>query len=244
MNKRIVLPGLKNGTRYAMGSFKETFKSRHTFLPVIHVTDIDQALRNTKIAMDSGADGVFLINHHMRWQRLLRIYAEVRRKVPATWIGLNCLDLGQAAISFVPADTAGIWVDNAGVQSGVSQQRAEDFARKRTTSPWRGLYFGGVAFKYQALVSDVAAAAKAAIPFVDVITTSGEGTGSAPSVEKISVMKRAVGEHPLAIASGMTPDNIRQYLIADCFLVATGISGSYHELDPVKVKRFARLLGK
>lgn len=36
----------------------------------------------------------------------------------------------------------------------------------------------------------------------------------------------------LAIASGITPENIQDYLdFAGCFLVATGISKSFEELD-------------
>ena len=50
-------------------------------------------------------------------------------------------------------------------------------------------------------------------------------------------MKQALGEFPLGIASGITPENVSEYLdIADCFLVATGISTSFTELDPVRVR--------
>ena len=45
-------------------------------------------------------------------------------------------------------------------------------------------------------------------------------------------MKAALGDVPLAIASGITPENVGCYLeIADCFLVATGISKSFVDLD-------------
>jgi predicted TIM-barrel enzyme len=222
-----------------MGSFRDTFKRRQTFLPVIHVADAAQAERNTQIAINNGADGVFLINNHgPSWQGLLRIYHDVKRKHPKVWVGLNCLDLGQSAVSSIPSETAGLWVDNAGITVD-STIRARDFLRLQATTAWRGIYFGGVAFKYQSLVSDVATAAKSAVSYVDVVTTSGDATGSAPSVEKITTMKRAVGAHPLAIASGMTPENVPLYHMADCFLVATGISSSYHELDARKVRQFA-----
>lgn len=49
-------------------------------------------------------------------------------------------------------------------------------------------------------------------------------------------MKAALGETPLAIASGITAENIGDYLpIADIFLVATGISRTFEELDRNKV---------
>lgn len=50
-------------------------------------------------------------------------------------------------------------------------------------------------------------------------------------------MKAAVGDFPLAIASGITPENVGEYLPwCDCFLVATGISCSFEELDPERVR--------
>jgi predicted TIM-barrel enzyme len=58
---------------------------------------------------------------------------------------------------------------------------------------------------------------------------------------KIQAMKLALGDSPLAIASGITPENIRRYLPhADAFLVATGISRSFTELDPEKLKTLMR----
>jgi predicted TIM-barrel enzyme len=54
-------------------------------------------------------------------------------------------------------------------------------------------------------------------------------------------MKLALGDLPLAIASGIAPENIRRYLPhADAFLVATGISRSFTELDPEKLETLMR----
>ena len=67
------------------------------------------------------------------------------------------------------------------------------------------------------------------------MTTSGSGTGQAAELEKIRRMKAALGEAPLAIASGITPENVADFLPhTDCFLVATGISRSFTELDADK----------
>ena len=59
---------------------------------------------------------------------------------------------------------------------------------------------------------------------MDVVTTSGERTGKPPEVTKISDMKNAIGNTPLGIASGISIDNISDYIpIADCFLVASSM---------------------
>ena len=101
---------------------------------------------------------------------------------------------------------------------------------------WPGLYFGGVAFKYQRPVDDLGAAAWIAGRYMDVVTTSGVGTGQAAHLEKIGAMKAVLGDVPLAIASGIIPENARDYLpISDCYLVATGIGDSFEELNPGRV---------
>ena len=78
-----------------------------------------------------------------------------------------------------------------------------------------------------------------AVPYLDVITTSGTATGQAASLSKIRQIRAAIGDHPLAIASGLTPENITSYLpYANCFLVATGISRSFEMFDPVLMRTF------
>lgn len=88
------------------------------------------------------------------------------------------------------------------------------------------------------LINHLESAAVRARAFKDVVTTSGAGTGIAASVEKIRRMKTALGDFPLAIASGITPENVVDYLpYSDCYLAATGISKSFEELDPLLVRR-------
>ena len=209
-------------------------------LPVIHVADEAQALRNARLAYEAGADGVFLINHHITWTQLLAIHSSVVATFPDWWLGVNCLDLDPKAVfSAVTSRVGGVWTDHAMIDEERQEQPlAEAVSAARQQSAWQGLYFGGVAFKYQRQVDDLRAAGKMARRYMDVITTSGSGTGIAAHIEKIRVLKEAVGEFPLAIASGITPANVKDYLpYSDCYLVATGISSSFEELDDQKTRQ-------
>ena len=217
---------------------RNIFPERHIVLPVIHVECQEQALRNAKIARDANVDGVFLINHGMPYTELLSIHSAVVAEHSDWWIGVNCLDLSPIDVFGCIDDTVkGVWVDNAMIdENAVVQPKAERVLEARKKTGWPGLYFGGVAFKYQRPVDDLERAATKAARYMDVVTTSGPGTGCAALPEKTTVMKRALGDHPLAIASGITPENVGDYLdSADCFLVATGISKSFEELDAERV---------
>jgi len=228
-----------NMTTHDSTRFRQAFRHPHTVLPVIHASTKEQALRNAEIARDAGCDGIFLINHVIGCHTLLEIHATVAAAYPNWWIGLNCLGLNPAAaFSKVTAQAGGIWVDNAMIEEDLEQQDdADAIESARRSAGWPGLYFGGVAFKYQRSVVDVQRAALIARNYMDVVTTSGSGTGMAANVAKIRAMKAALGDFPLAIASGITPANIHEYLTcADCYLVATGISKSFDELDPELVR--------
>lgn len=226
--------------------YRHVFPRRNTLFIVIHVEDESQALRNTHIAHAAGADGVFLINHRIPASSLLTCYTHVKRLCPDLWIGLNCLDLSPPEmLEILPNNIDGLWVDNAGIyeENADPVATARHFAKLRSKRGQHGVYFGGVAFKYQGPTRDPARVAKLAVPFVDVVTTSGDGTGIAANVEKIRLMKKAIGDHPLAIASGITPENVTRYMpYADCFLVATGVSDSHTELDPVRVRKLAQII--
>ena len=234
-----------------MNRLYRCFAKKYVFLPVIHVIDYEQARRNTVLALDQGADGVFLINHEMddvrpvSAQALLAIRRRLTAELKDSWIGVNCLDLSaREQFEHVPSDVSGIWADNAHVDdTDVGRLEANQINEARRA--FQGLYFGSVAFKYQRAVRDEAATAHDAQQFVDIVTTSGTGTGKAASIEKIARMKQAIGINPLAIASGITPENIEAYLpYVDCYLVATGISHSFTELDPEKVSQLASLIAR
>ena len=233
-----------------MNAYKRMFPRQYTFLPVIHVEYPVQAVRNANIAFGEGADGIFLINHRIPANELQRCYASVRERHPNKWIGLNWLDLTPAeAMTTMERTIGGIWVDNAGVyedEHGDIEARTLARMHHYLEKEWRVsfLLFGGVAFKYQNAVKDLAHVAKQAMFHVDVITTSGTRTGSPPDIEKIRTIRNAIGEDfPLAIASGTTPENVTEFLpYVDCFLVATGISDSHTELNPTLVRKFKNAL--
>lgn len=222
-----------------MSRFRRAFASRHVVLPVVHVETLDQALRNTGTARDAGADGVFLIDHSGANRELLAIHDAVANEHADWWVGVNCLGFDPAeTFAAVSPRVAGVWVDNAGIEEDIDDQPyADGVDAVRRSEALHCLYFGGVSFKYQRLVEDLETACRIASRYMDVVTTTGPGTGHAADVEKIQRMRAALQGTALAIASGITPENVGEYLpYADCFLVATGISQSFTELDEARTR--------
>lgn len=223
--------------------------------PVIHVQNRIQALRNAIKAKDSGADGVFLINHEnedgvreINYAALLNIHAFVVEHLPDWWVGVNCLDLPAADLfQHLNQSVPGVWVDNGEIdEMQIAQPAAQHILDEKTKSGWQGEYFGGVAFKYQRILESdqqAAEAARIAINYIDTITTSGAATGKSAPVAKIKQMKQAIGAKPLALASGVSSTNVEAFLPwVDVFLVATNISQSFYELDIEKVRQLADIV--
>lgn len=206
--------------------------------PVIHILNEQQVIRNVEVAKEAKADGVFLISHDSQStvKDLIRLSLTAKGLIP--WIGINILQYSALeAMKVVPPWIDGLWTDNAEIDITKSQQPdALATATEKTRRNWPGAHFGGVAFKYQRPVDDVALAAKLAADYVDVVTTSGPGTGKSADIEKIKKMREAIPDARLAIASGITPENIKDYLpYATDFLVATGIGSNFYNLDPSKL---------
>jgi hypothetical protein len=195
--------------------------------------------------MKAGCDGAFLINHSIHYSQLLEIARTTAAPIPTFWLGLNLLDReAYEAFRVTGPESRGLWTDNALIdEDSDSQANAEYVATVRATTAWQGIYFGSVAFKYQPLVRNPARTAVLATGYVDVVTTSGDRTCNAPPVDKIASMKDAISNHPLAIASGITIENIPEFLPhADRFLVATGIRSSFDWLDPEKTRKLAEII--
>ncbi len=230
-------------------AFHRLFKSPGPVVtPVIHVTDLRQTLTNIAHVARLGAQGVFLINHDFPVEPFLPILRAARAECPYLWLGVNFLAqpgrvafpiLGRLAAEGCQIDA--YWADDACMdERQPTQTEAEAIAAIRAASGWQGMYFGGVCFKKQRPVDPALNeySARLALPFMDVVTTSGIATGEATDLTKIEEFRRGLGAAPLAIASGVTPDNAAHYAAdVDCFLVATGINrpGDFYNIDPARL---------
>lgn len=207
---------------------------RHLY-PVIHQLTQETSLSEATIAYEAGVDGVFLISHGGSDHDLIEPAQIIKQRYPTMKVGINCLGMSaqDALETAISAKLDMVWVDDCGVRSDSISSFVEPLIKMHNLYPID--LFGSVAFKYQKEDSNPAEAARRAADFGMIPTTSGSGTGSAPEVEKIKSMQLGLSGNEtkvLALASGMTPDNIDLFLPwATHFLVSTGISKDFYHLD-------------
>ena len=206
--------------------------------PVVHITDGTDAeelsTQQARLAAEHGAKGLFLIDHHSsEVEMLLRCFNAASEALPDLYLGINFLQLSSAYDSFqqllewkttdrISKMPNGLWVDAA---HNLPQKTVE--LRRSNPELQAVQYLGGVAFKYTSRFTDdpseAAAQAEMFKSYVDVVTTSGPGTGMPANPDKISLMKQEIGDQPLALASGVDVNNIHLYKAADIILVSSSI---------------------
>lgn len=209
--------------------------------PVVHVKNYEQAVREADLALTAGADGLFFINHSQSAASLAKTLERLRQNgLMNQWTGANFLeaDLKEALDYAGALKLDALWTDNVGVHASEHWQETvqTETELRRSLAP-STLLFGGVAFKYQLQRVDPAVEAADALPYVDVVTTSGPGTAASADLAKLASMRKAIGDAPMAVASGVTPENAaEQFAYVDAVLVASGISHDWHRFDVQRMK--------
>jgi predicted TIM-barrel enzyme len=214
---------------------------RPSIIPVIHYADDEQALRNAGRAAEAGCEGVMLIEMRGRNDPLPAMARAIKARWPHMLVGINFLGATaiEALVDNLAIGTDMTWTDAQPTHS----MEAPWFGAEqlREARAWGGahLLFTGVAFKHQRHEPDPETAARKALEMGFVPTTSGEATGVAAEVGRIERLRAAIGpDAPLAIASGVTPDNVHLYApLLSHILVATGVSSSFHEFDEDLLRR-------
>lgn len=209
--------------------------------PVIHHRDDATTLSEARIAYEAGADGVFLISHLGNNNDLIPLAVNIKKlfnfKVGLNFLGNDAMDTAK----IVKANGLDmVWSDYCGLSSEGLSLEGYELHFWSQYNPTIEI-FASVAFKYQAHEPNPPLAAELAKKNGFIPTTSGYGTGHAPTVEKIESMSKAT-DGLLAVASGMTPDNIEDFKDhISHVLVSTGISLDEYHFDKEKIVKFIQL---
>lgn len=217
---------------------------------MVHTQSADQAVAQCALALESGAAGVFVIDHgRLGLRGLLDAFAAVRTAHPTGFVGINLLNGGPqrafAALALalrtgvLPAGPDAVWVDDLRGDGSLTPP-GQLWPAELAPRPW---LYGGVSFKYTPTYTDDPATAAAELDavrtFCDIPTTSGAGTGSAPPPAKLAAMHERVGNQPLAVASGISAANLAEYAgSVDHVLAATSIETAPYSgvFDPAALR--------
>lgn len=204
--------------------------------PVIHHYNDLLTQKQADIAFECGADGVFIISHYGDDHGVIQSAWHTHVRYPDKDVGVNLLSTKVEEVASKVNSSSCInmvWYDNVGIHSDPSYEDTEltDLISKQYSITGKTV-FAGVAFKYQQEDENPHVSAyECSRHYGFIPTTSGQGTGKAPALDKIIGMHACSGDW-LAIASGMTCENIEEFApYLSHILVSTGISKNELEFD-------------
>lgn len=205
--------------------------------PVIHVSP-SCVTRSAVVAERCGCAGVMLISmtgHNdllLPAATLMRHKTEGRLKIGVNFLGMYSAD---ALLRSQMTGFDATWTDRQEFSRGELSSDAKSIRARIETGHH---FFAAVAFKGQPPDPFPADSARLAAWLGVIPTTSGPSTGVAPDVEKIAaIRKRLEPGDPLAIASGLTPENAASFApYITHALVNTGISKNDGELDEDRLR--------
>lgn len=144
---------------------------RPVMLSVVPTRAADQAGGDIARALASGADGVFLINDGIGFQRLLPIAGAIAAEKPSLFLGVNCQDLRPQDVFYrLPPGIAAVWATDAGLFPPSPDTLAAVRQAQQETG-WQGVYFGGVdAAAIENPPSDFDAILRKVQDYIDIIT--------------------------------------------------------------------------
>lgn len=206
-------------------------------IPVIHHETEDLTIKNSKLCFKNNVYGIFIISMDGKNNGLSALARRIKNEFPTLKVGVN--HLGYQALESIYEglnySLDMIWSDEPIVTGSFINEEAIKIEQEIKNSSL--MFFNSVAFKYQKEEFFIEEAVKNSKKLGFIPTTSGKATGLAADIEKIYKMKNALGNYPLAIASGLTPENIQEYTeVIDYGLASTGISKSFYEFDEIKLK--------
>lgn len=233
-------------------TFLDIFPKKKPILAMVHLKgDSDENVmerfhREMDIYVRGGVDAVIIENYFGRYRHMeLALHCLQEDKPPIPY-GVNCLN--SAAMGFelaIKYNAAFIQVDSV---VGHVKERDEDTLRaffKLYRSRYKGKLLGGVRFKYQPVLSEhsVEDDLTIAMDRCDAICVTQDRTGQETSMDKIIRFREAIGDFPLIIGAGLTPENMeKQFAYADGAIVGSYFKEGYVDRGEVSEEHVARFI--
>ncbi|MBI4859294.1 MAG: protein kinase [Candidatus Riflebacteria bacterium] len=225
--------------------YRDRFQGRHTIFAIIHAVSASQTLRNAEIAWAAGCDGVFLVAPGPNPRELLDTHGRVVAEFPNWWIGISCPDMAPLEVlRDLPDEVAGVWVDSPVMTEGATDGAvAEQVTSALIGGRWRGFYFGGLAVTHATSDQHVQRVTDLAARCVDVLTAAGPGAGQPPPKDRVEAARAVPVPVALAITTGISPETVFGFVdLADSFVVGSGISSCFGQLDPRRVRALVSIV--
>jgi len=206
---------------------------------------VQRALEELAIFEEEGIDGAIVENYHGSVENIIATLQETHRRKPNIIIGVNVLP-NEFYQSLPLAQKYGadfIQLDRIAGTYTSGELDFESYKGVKNQHP-EIIVLGGVWPKYYRPIecSDLEKDLRTGIQRAEAIVVTGAGTGKETPFDKIKKFREIIGEHPLVVGAGLTPDNAYEQLcISNGAIVGTSLKiddNTSNPIDRQKVKDF------
>lgn len=230
----------------------DIFKTRKPIIGMLHLKGeddgkiLEQMDRELHLMLDNKVDCVLVENYFGTPLQAEQALKYISEKYPDICYGINLLH--DDALAFELAEkyhAKFIQLDSvAGHLTEEEDKRFQEFIEKARKT-CGAFVLGGVRFKYQPYKSgrrldeDLAIGMKRC----DAIVVTGDATGQETNMEKITSFRRMIGNFPLFVGAGMTPENAGEQLaVADAAVVGSYFKDTYKDTGDVCADHICELM--
>ncbi len=235
-----------------MENILSCFKEKKPIIGLIHAKGTDdedtmeRAVREIGIYLDGGIDGILVETYfgtYSQVEKILKYLCDAKPEIP---YGINCLNVdvmgfelaGKYGCQFLQVDSV---VGHVKPRDEESLGAFFDLYRSKCSA----YVMGGVRFKYQPVLSENSLEEDLEIAKTrcDAVCVTGEGTGLETSLSKIKQFRDYLGDFPLFVCAGVTPENVSQQIkYADGFVVGSYFKDNFKDNGDVCREHVDRLM--
>lgn len=207
---------------------------------------LERAKRELDLYIRGAVDAVIVEDYFGTYSDMCRVLEYIRAARSEIVYGVNCLNVD--AMGFELAQGYGAsFVQLDSVVGHVKPRDEESLAAflGLYRSRYDGYVLGGVRFKYQPLLSERSLDEDLSIARgrCDAVAVTQDATGQETSLEKIRSFRAGLGDFPLIVAAGVTPENARESLkTADGAVVGSYFKDTYHDDGEVSLDHVRELM--
>lgn len=221
----------------------EIFKTRKPIIGMLHLKGEDDGKilermdKELHLMLDNKVDCVLVENYFGTPLQAEQALKYISEKYPDICYGINLLHDDAMAFELAEKYHAKfIQLDSvAGHLTEEEDKKFQEFIEKARET-CGAFVLGGVRFKYQPYKSgrrldeDLAMGMKRC----DGVVVTGDATGQETNMEKITSFRRMIGDFPLFVGAGMTPENAGEQLaVADGAVVGSYFKDTYKDTGDV-----------
>ncbi len=232
--------------------FLDLFPNPKPVLAMLHLKGdtaedrLQRAIHEADIYAACGVDAMIVEDYYGDVGDVERALAFLARERPDYLLGVNVLD--QFGKSYELAREYGakfMQVDSICGHLVPEDEHAYLALVERYRGDGKVAVIGGVRFKYQPYLSgrSLEEDLRIGMQHCDAIAVTGSGTGVETGTEKIRQFRAILGDFPLVVAAGMTPETVREKLaIGDAAIVGSTFKDTRKDTGDVSAEHVREFL--